>query len=123
MSVYPVAACGEKRAGKGNMATFSQSNPDRELKPMKRKEIMALELYMLGLVVHDMPTALEFYRRLGLAIPDGSEKQSDVEVKMGNGFTFFLNSNPTRWDPGFDTQSDPSQAQQQIGIPLSLNST
>ena len=32
---------------------------------------MALELYMLGLVVRDMPTALEFYRRLGLAIPDG----------------------------------------------------
>ena len=68
---------------------------------------MALELYMLGLVVHDMPTALEFYRRLGLAIPDGSEKQSHVEIKMGNGFTFFLDSNPARWDPGFATQAAP----------------
>lgn len=67
---------------------------------------MALELYMLGLVVHDMPTSLEFYRRLGLAIPDGSEKHSHVEIKMGNGFTFFLDSNPARWDPGFDTLSD-----------------
>jgi uncharacterized glyoxalase superfamily protein PhnB len=71
---------------------------------------MALELYMLGLVVHDMPTALEFYRRLGLAIPDGSEKQSHVEIKMGNGLTFFLDSNPTRWDPGFGTQSEPERS-------------
>jgi uncharacterized glyoxalase superfamily protein PhnB len=67
---------------------------------------MALELYMLGLVVQDMPTALEFYRRLGLAIPDGSEKQSHVEIKMGDGFTFFLDSNPARWDPGFGAQPD-----------------
>src|SRR3954452_10137533 len=65
---------------------------------------MALELYMLGLVVHDMPTSLEFYRRLGLAIPDGSEKQSHVEIKMGSGMTFFLDSNPRRWDPGYSTQ-------------------
>src|SRR3954452_21658693 len=70
---------------------------------------MALELYMLGLVVHDMPTSLEFYRRLGLAIPDGSEKQSHVEIKMGNGLTFFLDSNPTRWDPGFGAQPDPER--------------
>ena len=28
---------------------------------------------MLGLIVQDMPTALAFYRRLGLAMPDGSE--------------------------------------------------
>lgn len=67
---------------------------------------MALELYMLGLVVQDMPTALKFYRRLGLAIPDGSEKQSHVEVKMGSGLTFFLDSNPARWDPGFGKQPD-----------------
>ena len=70
---------------------------------------MALELYMLGLIVQDMPTALEFYRRLGLAIPDGSEKQSHVEIKMGSGLTFFLDSKPTRWDPGFGTQPDPER--------------
>jgi catechol 2,3-dioxygenase-like lactoylglutathione lyase family enzyme len=65
---------------------------------------MALELYMLGLVVRDMDTALEFYRRLGLAIPDGSAGQTHVEVKMGNGLTFFLDSNPARWDPDFVKQ-------------------
>src|SRR6186997_1890808 len=71
---------------------------------------MALELYMLGLVVQDMPTALTFYRRLGLAIPDGSETQSHVEIKMGSGMTFFLDSKPARWDPRFDTQAGPEQS-------------
>ena len=66
---------------------------------------MALELYMLGLIVQDMPAALEFYRRLGLDIPDGSEQRTHVEIKMG-GMTFFLDSNPARWDPGFGAQPD-----------------
>jgi catechol 2,3-dioxygenase-like lactoylglutathione lyase family enzyme len=83
-------------------------------------EIMALELYMLGLVVQDMPTALEFYRRLGLAIPDGSEKQSHVEVKMGSGLTFFLDSNPTRWDPSFGTQPDQERRETADRYPVIL---
>jgi catechol 2,3-dioxygenase-like lactoylglutathione lyase family enzyme len=65
---------------------------------------MALELYMLGLIVQDMPAALEFYRRLGLDIPEGSEKRTHVEIKMGSGLTFFLDSNPARWDAGFGAQ-------------------
>jgi predicted lactoylglutathione lyase len=62
---------------------------------------MALELYMLGLIVQDMDRSLEFYRRLGLAIPQGGEKQTHVEIKMGSGLTFFLDSRPARWDPEF----------------------
>jgi predicted lactoylglutathione lyase len=62
---------------------------------------MALEIYMLGVIVQDMQKSLEFYRRLGLAIPEGSEEKTHVEVKMGNGLTFFLDSNPSRWDPSF----------------------
>lgn len=68
---------------------------------------MALELYMLGLVVQDMGTSLEFYRRLGLAIPEGSEGKPHVQVKMGNGLTFFLDSKPSLWDPSF-SRSDTS---------------
>ena len=81
---------------------------------------MALELYMLGLIVQDMPTALAFYRRLGLAIPDGSETQSHVEIKMGSGLTLFLDSKPTRWDPKFGTQSDakPSAAEDRYPVIL-----
>ena len=68
---------------------------------------MALELYMLGLVTQDIGKSLEFYRRLGLAIPEGSEKQTHVQIKMGNGLTFFLDSNPSRWDPRFRPLDDP----------------
>jgi len=72
-----------------------------------RNKHMALELYMLGLIVQDMGKSLEFYRRLGLAIPDGSENQTHVEVKMGSGLTFFLDSRPSRWDPRFVKQDNP----------------
>ena len=67
---------------------------------------MALELYMLGLIVQDMDKSLEFYRRLGLAIPEGSEAKTHVEVKMGSGLTFFLDSRPSRWDPGYVKRDD-----------------
>lgn len=62
---------------------------------------MALELYMLGLIVEDMSRSLEFYRRLGLTIPAGSEENTHIEIKMGNGLTFFLDSKPSRWDPHY----------------------
>lgn len=62
---------------------------------------MALEIYMLGMIVQDMRKSLEFYRRLGLAIPEGSEEKTHVEFKMGNGPSFFLDSEPSLWDPGF----------------------
>ena len=68
---------------------------------------MALELYMLGLIVQDMGKSLEFYRQLGLAIPEGSEALTHVEVKMGSGLTFFLDSRPSRWDPGYSKKDEP----------------
>ena len=73
---------------------------------------MALELFMIGLVVQDMGKSLEFYRRLGLAIPEGSEAKTHVEVKMGSGLTFFLDSNPARWDARYAAQREatPDQA-------------
>lgn len=70
---------------------------------------MALELYMLGLIVQDMGKSLEFYRRLGLAIPEGSEGQTHVSVKMESGLTLFLDSNPARWDPWFVRSNDPER--------------
>jgi hypothetical protein len=61
---------------------------------------MGLELFMVGVVVSDMPRALEFYRRLGVEIPDGSEELEHVEVKMSE-LTFFLTTvaGNARWDP------------------------
>ena len=76
---------------------------------------MALELYMLGLVIQDMGKSLEFYRRLGLAIPPGSEEKTHVEVKMGSGLTFFLDSRPSRWDPRFIRRDDPGRLEASDG--------
>jgi len=61
---------------------------------------MALELYMVGVIVEDMGRAVEFYRRLGVAIPEGAENQQHVEVRM-SGLTFFLSTKAVnkRWDP------------------------
>lgn len=73
---------------------------------------MGLNLYMLGLVVRDMKRSLEFYRRLGLDIPDGSEGKTHVQIPMGNGLTFFLDSNPAVWDPGFASSAQQADTEQ-----------
>lgn len=52
---------------------------------------MALQLYMVGVMVEDMARSLEFYRRLGMEFPEGAETMPHVPVKMGE-FTFFLNT-------------------------------
>jgi catechol 2,3-dioxygenase-like lactoylglutathione lyase family enzyme len=61
---------------------------------------LGLELYMVGVIVEDMARAVEFYRRLGVDVPDGAETQEHVEVGMG-GLTFFLSTAhaSARWDP------------------------
>jgi catechol 2,3-dioxygenase-like lactoylglutathione lyase family enzyme len=63
--------------------------------------MMARELAMLGLIVQDMRRSVTFYRRLGVNLAEASETKSHVEVPMGNGMTFFLDAQPTRWDPQF----------------------
>ncbi len=61
---------------------------------------MALELYMVGVIVEDMARAAEFYRRLGVEVPDEAEAQEHVEIEM-SGLTFFLSTRRAnaRWDP------------------------
>jgi catechol 2,3-dioxygenase-like lactoylglutathione lyase family enzyme len=69
--------------------------------------VSGLELYMIGVIVEDMPRAVDFYRRLGVDVPEGSEEREHVEVKM-SGLTFFLSTKAAnaRWDPG--TRAVPS---------------
>jgi hypothetical protein len=66
---------------------------------------VALELYMVGLIVRDMVAAVTFYRLLGLAIPEGSEEQRFVEIKM-TGMSLFLDASASAWDPGYVTSHD-----------------
>ena len=44
---------------------------------------MSPQLDLVGIVVKDMKAALDFYRALGLAIPEGAEKEDHVELKVG----------------------------------------
>jgi len=75
---------------------------------------------MIGLITQDMDKSLEFYRRLGLAIPEGSKGQTHVEIKMGSGLTFFLDSRPSRWDPGFVKENDPGRTEEAGNYPFIL---
>lgn len=59
---------------------------------------MALNLYMVGLTTKKKSESLEFYRRLGVAIPDGKDELPHIEVKMPGEMTFFLDSRPIASD-------------------------
>src|SRR6476660_4787965 len=61
---------------------------------------MGRELYMVVVIVEDMDRAVEFYRRLGLDIPQESVNPAAVSVKMGS-LTFLLTSKRASlsWDP------------------------
>lgn len=61
---------------------------------------MGLNLYMVGLLVKDIKKSVEFYRRLGLDIPQEKENELFVPVKMGE-LTFFLSYKEQNklWDP------------------------
>jgi len=41
---------------------------------------------MVGMVVRDMATSLQFYRALGMEIPPGAEKEPHVDVVLASGF-------------------------------------
>jgi len=71
---------------------------------------MGLQLYMLGLIVQDMGQSLEFYRRLGLAVPAGSDAKTHVSIKMDSGLTLFLDSRPSAWDKPAGTPTPPGPA-------------
>ena len=55
---------------------------------------------MVGVIVEDMHRAAEFYRRLGVDVPDDAEDHDHVEITM-SGLTFFLSTKEAnaRWDP------------------------
>jgi len=41
------------------------------------------DLHMLNVVVGDMAASLEFYRRLGIDVPDGEDDSPHVQVPAG----------------------------------------
>lgn len=53
---------------------------------------MAIRLDMIGLVVKDMAASLQFYRLLGMAIPEGVEGEPFVEVTTPEGYRVSWNT-------------------------------
>lgn len=51
---------------------------------------MSLQLYMIGLAVQDMDKSQEFYRRLGLDIPEKQSGERPLFIKMEGKFSLFL---------------------------------
>jgi predicted lactoylglutathione lyase len=74
---------------------------------------MSLELAMVGLVVEDMPTSLEFYRRLGVDIPQRADHEEFVMHRMDSGVTIF-------WDTVFVKRYDPSREKPTGGYRIML---
>jgi uncharacterized glyoxalase superfamily protein PhnB len=49
-------------------------------------------LNAFGIVVSDMKTSLDFYRRLGLDIPSGAEAEDHVDADLGGGVRVMFDS-------------------------------
>jgi catechol 2,3-dioxygenase-like lactoylglutathione lyase family enzyme len=53
----------------------------------------APDLHMLNVVVADMPASLDFYRRLGVAVPGGEDPAgAHVQLRMPSGFSLELDT-------------------------------
>ena len=74
---------------------------------------MSLQLSMIGLVVGDMAVSLEFYRRLGIEIPEGSEEKPFVLKRMESGVSIF-------WDTVFADKYDPDGERPESGYQVML---
>jgi catechol 2,3-dioxygenase-like lactoylglutathione lyase family enzyme len=51
-----------------------------------------VNLHMLNVVVRDMTASLDFYRRLGVTVPDGTDSSAHVQLKAPNGFSLELDT-------------------------------
>jgi uncharacterized glyoxalase superfamily protein PhnB len=61
-----------------------------------------------GVVVSDMGRAIDFYRRLGLAFPEGAESEPHVEAQVGGGIRYMLDTEEVMraFDPDWKRPSD-----------------
>lgn len=74
---------------------------------------VSFQLSMVGLVVNHMSASLRFYRRLGLDIPEGAEKEPFVQMQMESGVTIF-------WDTVFARRYHPDREEASGGSRVML---
>jgi catechol 2,3-dioxygenase-like lactoylglutathione lyase family enzyme len=77
------------------------------------------DLHMLNVVVRDVAASLEFYRRLGVVVPDGEDASGPhVQLRMPSGFSLELDTAESArlWHAGW--RADPSSVGVVIGFAL-----
>lgn len=77
------------------------------------------DLHMLNLVVADMRASLDFYRRLGVAVPHGeAAADAHVQLRMPGGFSLELDTAESArlWHAAW--RADPASATMVIGFSL-----
>ncbi len=79
----------------------------------------AVDLHMLNVIVGDMAASLEFYRRLGVAVPeDVTAAGAHVQLRMPGGFSLELDGAESvrLWHAGW--RADPASVGVVIGFTL-----
>lgn len=79
----------------------------------------APDLHMVNVVVGDMPASLDFYRRLGIVIPDGAVTAGEhVQLRLPGGFSLELDTAESArlWHAAWRT--DPASVSVVIGFAL-----
>jgi uncharacterized glyoxalase superfamily protein PhnB len=73
---------------------------------------------MLNVVVSDMAASLDFYRRLGVAVPEGEEASPHVQLRMPGGFSLELDTPDSvrLWHAGW--RADPASVDLVMGFLL-----
>jgi hypothetical protein len=77
----------------------------------------APDLHMLNVVVGDMAASLDFYRRLGIAVPaPGDGGGAHVQLKMPGGFSLELDTAESArlWHAGW--RADPESVKVILGV-------
>ena len=79
----------------------------------------APDLHMLNVIVGDMPASIDFYRRLGVVVPDGVDTSgAHVQLRMPGGFSLELDTveSARLWHAGW--RADPASVDVVIGFAL-----
>jgi len=87
---------------------------------------MAIQLQTIGIIAADMGKTLHFYRTLGLPIPEGLDRESNVDFEAPNGIVlgFLSEATARQADPNFKTPVGQSMNLQfQVDSPAEVDET
>ena len=77
---------------------------------------MAARLDGFGLIADDMAATLAFYRALGLDIPRDSDSEPHVEIDLGGGVRFMIDTVDVI--RSFDTSGEPPTGRGRLGLAI-----